>query len=51
MQSISMHLLNFKKLVNVEHYLNLLENPVMGPIEWPMAIGARDNFDLPPKEE
>lgn len=34
--------------MNLEHYLGLIENPVMGIVEWPMVIGGRDIDDLPP---
>ena len=48
LHNLSRYLVDAKKPVNLDHYLELLESPMMGVVEWPMVIGGRDMSDLPP---
>ena len=48
MHSLSQYLIEAKKLVNLDHYLEMMEKPMMGVVEWPMVIGSRYMNELPP---
>lgn len=45
--SLSYHILNSKKIIDVDHFLRVLERPIMGIIEWPMILGVRNIYKLP----
>jgi hypothetical protein len=47
MHMLSLHLVNSKKLVSLQQWLEILENPMMGVVEWPLVLGAKDMEDLP----
>lgn len=47
MCSLGYHIAQTRNVVGFEHFLRVLENPLMGVVEWPMVIGARSYFELP----
>jgi hypothetical protein len=40
--SLSYHVLNTRKALNWKHYLEILANPCVGSVEWPMVSGVRN---------
>ena len=48
LHSLSAYIVEKKKPVHLQHYLELIESPMMGVVEWPMIIGGRDMSELPP---
>lgn len=45
--SLSYHILHSKKIVDSNHFLMILERPIMGVVEWPMILGVRNIYSLP----
>lgn len=47
LSSLSYHILNTRKAINWQHYLEILNNPSVGCVEWPMVLGVRNLHHLP----
>lgn len=46
--SLTYHISQGRKVVSVAHFMELFARPVMGLVEWPLVIGTRVQFELPP---
>lgn len=45
LSGLAMHI-SSRNSVGCEHFLMILEDPVMGRVEWPIIIGSRSHFQL-----